>query len=484
MVRRPVAGEVHVHYHQIYVESTDEGIPGLDEAFGGQRGGLCGAASPGTLWLVTGLHTGGVGFTVEVHDQAPPLDAAWEDVVEVSFRPASALTALVQWAGEAVWDLGLEERDYRVRYCATGMDPARERDTRPAGEPLLDHYLLQFWPAPPAPDRVLKQTSAEAGYRHAFARRQPPPPTPAERAEAERRARLARERAEEEYRLARERWEWGGQLPSPALRGVGGNVRGLLPFDPGLVHAIGAAGPEAQRAVALLGARRACEAAGLAELDWVAEGLAALAGGRPLPPPFDDEDRLWRTLASDPRVPERTVGPAVPPERPPFRPPAPGPYDPAPRPQAGPGIVGPAAAWVAGLDLASRPKAAPRVVGPGGVRPSAPSPYDLAERPQPAPRAVRPGGERPSAPPDARARRQDGPVMYMAAYEPDARISQPHMALPALLAAAAGDPLRAAIDAVFAAVTAYGEDHPALLREIRSCCAEQATSAGPPREPA
>ncbi|ARQ72123.1 hypothetical protein CAG99_03055 [Streptomyces marincola] len=76
--------------------------------------------------------------------------------------------------------------------------------------------------------------------------------------------------------------------------------------------------------------------------------------------------------------------------------------------------------------------------------------------------------------------------MYMAVFEPDAtaRISQPHMALPALPAAAAGDPLRAAIDAVFAAVTAYGEDHPALLREIRSFCAEHATSAGPPSEPA
>jgi hypothetical protein len=90
-VRRPVAGEVHVDYGQIYVLSDPDSFgPDLAEAFAGQRAGLCGAAVPGALWLSTGLHTGHVGFTVEVHDQAPPLDPVWEDAVEVSFRPASA----------------------------------------------------------------------------------------------------------------------------------------------------------------------------------------------------------------------------------------------------------------------------------------------------------------------------------------------------------------------------------------------------------
>lgn len=153
-MRRPVAGEVHVHYHQIYVESDpDSPGPGLAQAFAGQSTGLCGAAPPGTLWLRTGLHTGNVGFTVEVHDAAPPLEPEWEDAVEVSFRPASAGSALVQWAGEASWELDLEETDYRVRYCAQGMDAAHRQDTRLSEEPQLDRYLVRFWPAPPAPDR-------------------------------------------------------------------------------------------------------------------------------------------------------------------------------------------------------------------------------------------------------------------------------------------------------------------------------------------
>ncbi|PXX55650.1 hypothetical protein DFR70_121119 [Nocardia tenerifensis] len=168
-------GEVHVSYSQIYVESDPGDFgPGMHEAFAGQSVGLCGAAAPGALFLITGLHTGNVGFTVEVRGQAPALDPAWEDVVEVSFYPLSEHSALVQWAGEDSWELDLREGlDYRVRYCAQGMDRAREADVRLDDEPLLDRYLLQFWPAPPEPDRIVRQTSQAAARSHDWARRQP-----------------------------------------------------------------------------------------------------------------------------------------------------------------------------------------------------------------------------------------------------------------------------------------------------------------------
>ncbi|MGW3208131.1 hypothetical protein [Streptomyces sp. NPDC001135] len=430
-MRRPVEGEVHVHYGQLYVESDpDSHGPGLAEAFAGQSSGLCGAAIPGTLWLTTGLHTGDVGFTVEVHDHAPPLDPSWEDVVEVSFRPASDSTELVLWGGEGSWDLGLDETDYRVRYCAHGMDAAQHEETRLDGEPPLDRYLLQFWPAPPTPDTLVKQTSGMAAYWHDYARTLPPPPTPAERAEAERQARLAREKAEREHKLAYERWEWGGRSPSRELSDVAGNVRGLLAFDAALVHTIDAAGPAAQRAVALLAARRACEAAALAELDWIAAGLTAVTEGRPLPPPLDDEAQVWRALDTDPRVPDRTVGRAVPPERPPFDAPCVGDEVSSPVAVADPTalIVGPAADWT------------------------------------PAPEPPEP----PTAPP-AEAAKYTVRVT-MGEPDPSLRFSQPHMAIPALLAAAGPDPLRAALDAVYAAVVTYGEDFPALLRDVWSLC--------------
>jgi hypothetical protein len=163
-MRTLFAGEVHVDYGQVYVESGEQ-PSGPTESFTGQANGLCGAVEPGSLFLITGLHTGNVGFTVELHDGPPPIDDAWEEVVEVSFRPTAPHIALVQWAGEASWDFDLAEIDYRVRYCATGMQEARDH-TRLDDDPMFDRYLLQFWPSTPAPDRVVKQTTEIAAYWH------------------------------------------------------------------------------------------------------------------------------------------------------------------------------------------------------------------------------------------------------------------------------------------------------------------------------
>ncbi|MFI0141147.1 hypothetical protein [Streptomyces luteogriseus] len=185
---------------------------------------------------------------------------------------------------------------------------AKQEDTRLGEEPQPDRHLPQFWPAPPEPDRVLKETWRIAAHWHHYARTLPPPPTPAERAEAARRKRLAWEAAERERRFAHERRPWGGRLPGEAPRTVGGNARGLRDFGPVLLHALDAAGPATRRAVVRLAARRACEAALLIALDRVTDALTALAEDRPLPPPFDDSARMWQALAREPDVPARTVG--------------------------------------------------------------------------------------------------------------------------------------------------------------------------------
>mgnify|MGYP000108941856 FL=1 len=180
-------GDAHVHYAQIYVHSGWEGFEDpFTGSFKGQVNGLCGAAERGHLYMITGLHTGHMGFAVELHDEAPSIDDSWEEVVEVSFTPTSDIVALTEWGGESR-PLALQQVDYRVRYSASGMDQARQVDTRFDHEPILDRYLLQFWPAPPSADRLVKQTSAIAAYWHDWARQLPPPPTPEEVAEAERR---------------------------------------------------------------------------------------------------------------------------------------------------------------------------------------------------------------------------------------------------------------------------------------------------------
>lgn len=441
-MRRPVAGEVHVSYGQIYVESDpDDTIPDLAEAFAGQDAGLCGAAVPGVLWLSTGLHTGNVEFTVEVHDHVPPLGAAWEDVVEMSFRPQSESSSLVQWAGEAAWDLDLAETDYRVRYCARGMDAAHKSDTTMTGEAPADSYLLQFWPAPPSHGLVIRRHSEIAAYWHRYARELPPPPTPEQRAQAEHLARQAEERAAGERRLDRERWTWGGRLPSKELREAReSNVFGLLRFDSDLVHDLDAAGPEAQRAVALLAARRACEAAGLTDVSWISQALGELAVGRPLPPPFDDVKRMWETLRSDPHVPSRSVRRAIPPERPPY---------------------GPTPATAVG-----RPSVAFKPVGENAVRPGGPGPA-VGEAKQDASEGRR-------TTPRTSARHGLSVSVSLSGDTPQPeQISQPHFAVSTVLAAAEHAPLNAALDAVWHALGTYGERYPELLDEIRSACTER-----------
>jgi hypothetical protein len=305
-VRTLMGQSAWVHYGQIYVESGDD-CPDLAECFGGQSNGLCGAAMPGILFLITGLHTGRVGFTVELYDDPPPVDEAWPEVVEASFRPLGEV-GLVGWGGEQYWPLDLTEASYRVRYSATGMDDGKELDTRMEEDPETDRYLLQFWPAPPEPDRVMKQTSEIAAYWHGFAREQPPPPTPEEKAAAAQRALAEQQRAAEQARLEAEKERWNGRLPSQRLRDLGGNVRNVARLDRSLVDALGEADPVTQREVARWVTRRGIAEARLPDIGWIAAALDAMDRGEPLPWPFDGDDRrAWDLLFSDEQVPRTIV---------------------------------------------------------------------------------------------------------------------------------------------------------------------------------
>ncbi|MFH8976254.1 hypothetical protein [Streptomyces sp. NPDC017890] len=303
-MRTVYSGELHVSHGQFYVDSRrDGGGPGRPPACAGQTNGLCGAAVPGHLLLVTGLHTGRVGLTVEVHGAAPPLDDDWEDVVEASFRPASASTVVLPWGDGPLCALDLVPSDHRVRYCGRGMDRGREEEAAVLeGGPPVDHYLLQFWPAPPAADLVVRQTSHSAAYWHRHARTLPSPPTPEERAAAECRRRAERRATERAAQERAEALSWGGRLPSRRLREAGGNARGLVPLDRDLLDAVDAACPATQRSLARWAAHRAFTVAGLADVDWITPALAALDRGERLPAPFDDPQRAWDRFFTDARV--------------------------------------------------------------------------------------------------------------------------------------------------------------------------------------
>jgi hypothetical protein len=255
--------------------------------------------------------------------------------------------------------------------------------------------------------------------------------------------------AQEWRRLHHELWRWHGRPPSEELRRRlrHTNVLGLLEYDGDLVHDLDAAGPEAQRVVATLAARRACEAAGLTDVPWIARALTDLAEGRPPGSPFDDAALMWERLRSDPAVPRRAAPRGQPPARPPYFPPPPEPTGWTWVPEASLSDDGPQDA-TSGRFLGRWVRTAP------------------------------PDGKRsPSASHEVQ-------VVRMAAAQADADaaaepqlISQPHFALPAVPAAAGADPLQAAVEAVWHAVNACGEQWPALLEEVRDVCAGRARTA-------
>jgi hypothetical protein len=160
-----------VHYAQAYVLSAGSSTPSHPkECFSGQVNGLCGAALPERLFLITGLHTGHVGFSVDVVDTPPPLDDSWEDVVETPFAGTVPDMALVEWAGTAVHPIPLPLGRLRVRYCARGMQRGRRVDTLLPGAAPVDTYSLTFWPTESTGDTVVRETTEVAAYWHRWAR--------------------------------------------------------------------------------------------------------------------------------------------------------------------------------------------------------------------------------------------------------------------------------------------------------------------------
>jgi hypothetical protein len=91
------AGPLWVHYGQAYVLIGDSDTSHMQACFRGQVNGLCGTAVSGAMFLMTGLHTGQVDFTVEISGPAPDLDLSWEEIVEAPFLVPDLPVALYQW---------------------------------------------------------------------------------------------------------------------------------------------------------------------------------------------------------------------------------------------------------------------------------------------------------------------------------------------------------------------------------------------------
>ena len=163
-------GPVWVHYGFMFLTPAGgEAYVDLDASRVGQQNGLLGGALGDRLSMITGTHTGTVSVRVEWHDGPPVSDDPWEEIVEVSFNAAIGMSLS---AFEEFHDFQLPRGgSTRARYCALGMDTAREIPDE--SEPCPDRYLLQIWPAAASPERIVRQTSETAAYWHGVARDTP-----------------------------------------------------------------------------------------------------------------------------------------------------------------------------------------------------------------------------------------------------------------------------------------------------------------------
>jgi hypothetical protein len=169
-VARIFEGRLWVHYGQAYVLPNGSVDVDLEGSFVGQRNGLCGAADGRALFLITGLHTGGVYFLLDVLDAEPAIDLSWEEIVEAPFSVSVSGVSLVEWGGQHTYAIPISPGTYRVRYCARNMQRGRDIDCIQEGEAPVDFYSLEIWPSKTSPDVVLKQTSEVAEYWHQYAR--------------------------------------------------------------------------------------------------------------------------------------------------------------------------------------------------------------------------------------------------------------------------------------------------------------------------
>jgi hypothetical protein len=148
-------GVVPVSYHTFYLVDTEH-YPANPAA---TTNGLVDPA-PDAAVIHTGVHSGVI--HAEVHAlTAPPatLDTdVWDDVAEVSIHTSTGQLRIGCLGKDPVEPFPLltpgEAGDYRIRVHTRGRDTDIDGV---AFEPVED-YLIQVWPAPPAAERVYKQT--------------------------------------------------------------------------------------------------------------------------------------------------------------------------------------------------------------------------------------------------------------------------------------------------------------------------------------
>ncbi|MFJ6454045.1 hypothetical protein [Paenarthrobacter sp. NPDC091669] len=159
---------IRTDYGQFDLLWAGYGFDGIFERFfEGQANGLVGASNPYGIYVHFGRRSGRSDVRIILLDEPAGMnsDSSWEDIVELSFTlPPGHDLRWASWADETTGELAnVPPGDYRLRVSAKGRDAGEDGEF---SEEVVDHYLLEMWPATPEPDAILRTGSQSAEYWH------------------------------------------------------------------------------------------------------------------------------------------------------------------------------------------------------------------------------------------------------------------------------------------------------------------------------
>ncbi|WP_406260266.1 hypothetical protein OIA45_19355 [Streptomyces chartreusis] len=147
---------VDAQYHHFQITDPQGPLAGdLDSAHNGLV-----SSSGGAIEVTTGIHTGSVRVTVELHAQRPDVAADWEEIAEISCHAPSGDVLVTHFMDDPADLPSLASQGpgpYRLRVHARGRDRAVDQTLV---DDVVESYLIQSWPAAHQDALLVKATDA------------------------------------------------------------------------------------------------------------------------------------------------------------------------------------------------------------------------------------------------------------------------------------------------------------------------------------
>ena len=152
-------GIAYAGYHQFYIGHAEDELDYPDECVTN----LIEPLPNGACIVLTGIHTGGVRYSVQCHESAPAaISDEWEDTATVTVEWRRTPVHVIGWAAESMDDHDLAFRGpgwYSIRCSARGRALEVDLGVTTAQE----MFRLAIWPAdgPAAPAEVRLTSGAD-----------------------------------------------------------------------------------------------------------------------------------------------------------------------------------------------------------------------------------------------------------------------------------------------------------------------------------